>query len=169
MQEISNLIIERTVKFLDSSSLFQIEPEEAFDKVSNGLATLKEFKLCYQNSKEALPSYFKTETPKYWTFRVRFLLILFHHLLFLHQDGLIFERLDVFLERLKVLNEFCSTSHQIFKLQKVEIGGIGGRILSEEIKKINDKFRQHVMAGQNKCPGCWCSLNNLLTPYKPRL
>ena len=59
----------------------------------------------------------------------------------INQDGLIFERFDVFLGRLKVLNELCSTSHQIFKLQKVEIGGMGGRVLSEEIKKINEKFR----------------------------
>lgn len=62
----------------------------------------------------------------------------------------------MFLERLKVLNEFCSTSHQIFKLQKVEIGGIGGRILSEEIKKINDKFRKLVMSDKIiilNCPG----------------
>ena len=57
------------------------------------------------------------------------------------KDGLIFERYDFFIQRFKVLNEFCGTAHQIFKLQKVEIGGLRGKILSDEVRKINEKFK----------------------------
>ena len=54
---------------------------------------------------------------------------------------MIFERYDFFIQRFKVLNEFCATAHQIFKLQKVEIGGIRGKVLSDEVRKINEKFK----------------------------
>lgn len=53
---------------------------------------------------------------------------------------MVFRRFNFFLQRCKVLHEFCSTSQQIFRLQKVEIGGVRGKILTEEVKKINDKF-----------------------------
>ena len=39
------------------------------------------------------------------------------------------------------MKEFCGTSSQIFKLQKVEIGGVRGKTLSNEVKKINERFR----------------------------
>ena len=70
MREICNLIIERTVKHLDSSSIFQIEPEEASDKVSECFKTLRTFKSCYKKYRELLPSYFKEGEPKEWAFRV---------------------------------------------------------------------------------------------------
>ena len=60
----------------------------------------------------------------------------------------------MFLEKLKILDEICSTSHQIFKLQKVEIGGVGGRILSEEIKKINERFKNMYAVFATKTYDC---------------
>ena len=50
IREICNLIIERTVKHLDSSTIFQIEPEEASDKVSDCFKTLRNFKSCYKDT-----------------------------------------------------------------------------------------------------------------------
>ena len=55
---------------------------------------------------------------------------------------------------MKILDEICSTSHQIFKLQKVEVGGVGGRILSEEIKKINERFRNMYAVFATKTYDC---------------
>ena len=60
----------------------------------------------------------------------------------------------MFLEKLKILDEICATSHQIFKLQKVEIGGVGGRILSEEIKKINERFKNMYAVFATKTYDC---------------
>lgn len=70
MREICNLIIERTVKHLDSSTIFQIEPEEASDKVSDCFKTLRNFKSCYKKYRELLPSYFKEGEAQEWGFRV---------------------------------------------------------------------------------------------------
>ena len=126
IRELCNLIIDRTTKYFDSATIFQIEPEEAMEKASISFKCLKQFKSSYKKYKSSLPTYFKNKSrkPKYWYF----------------MDNLIFDRFDAFIERFKILNEFCTTSNQIFKLQKVEIGGVRGRVLSEEIKKINEKF-----------------------------
>ena len=72
MREICNLIIVRTVKHLDSSSIFQIEPEEASDKVSECFKTLRTFKSCYKKYKKLLPSCFKERGTQSWEFRVSF-------------------------------------------------------------------------------------------------
>ena len=72
MREICNLIIERTIKYLDSSTIFQIEPEEAKEKVAICFQTMKQFKSTFKEFKESLPSYFKNGKPKYWTFKVSY-------------------------------------------------------------------------------------------------
>ena len=70
MREICNLIIERTIKYLDSSTIFQIEPEEAKDKVSLCYQTLKIFKSTFRQYKDTIPSYFEIGEKKMWTFQV---------------------------------------------------------------------------------------------------
>ena len=45
------------------------------------------------------------------------------------------------MERVKTLHEFFTTSNQFLKLQKVEIGALRGKILSEEIRKISENFK----------------------------
>ena len=59
-------------KFLDPGSIFQIEVEEAADKVKKSQNVLKEFKSCFQTYKSQLPSYFTGDKkPKSWDFQVR--------------------------------------------------------------------------------------------------
>ena len=71
MREICNLIIDRTIKYLDSSTIFQIEPEEAMDKVSLCYQTLKIFKSTFRQYKDTIPSYFESrDEKKMWTFQV---------------------------------------------------------------------------------------------------
>ena len=87
VQETCNLIIDLTKKYLDPSTIFQIEVrklfkvgyliiflkvEEALDKLKISLKTLKDFKSAFQSSKANLPSYFKEdEQPKTWDFQVK--------------------------------------------------------------------------------------------------
>ena len=57
------------------------------------------------------------------------------------QENLVFHRFDNFLARLKTILEFCSTADQFLKLQKVEIGGLRGKILTQGVQKVHDKFK----------------------------
>ena len=58
-------------KYLDPASIFQIEVEEAADKVKKSQNVLKEFKTCFNKFKSNLPSYFTGEKKaKSWDFQV---------------------------------------------------------------------------------------------------
>ena len=73
IQETCNLIVDLTQNYLDPTSIFQVEVEEALDKLKVSLRTLKDFKVAFQKYKGLLPSYFKDkETKKSWDFQVRF-------------------------------------------------------------------------------------------------
>ena len=64
------------MKYLDPASIFQIEVEEALDKVKVSIRNLKEFKSSFQEYKSKLPSYFTGDkTPKMWEFQVRCLVL----------------------------------------------------------------------------------------------
>ena len=126
MTETCNLLIDMARTYLDPSTIFQIEVEEALDKVNISIRNLKEFRTTFQHFKSIVPTYFTEEkTPKTWEF----------------QEHLIFHRFDEFLERLNIIREFFLTAQQFLKLEKVEIGGIRGKALTTSIKKVSDEFK----------------------------
>ena len=58
-------------RFLDPSSIFQIEVEEALDNVKIAIRNLKEFKACLQEYKSKVTTYFPPNIPaKPWEFQV---------------------------------------------------------------------------------------------------
>ena len=59
MQETSNLLIDAARKYLDPSSLFQVEVEEALDKVLVTLKIFTKFRNAFREFKTKLPTYFK--------------------------------------------------------------------------------------------------------------
>ena len=86
---------------------------------------LKEFKKTFQKYKAKLSTYFTEEKkPKTWDF----------------QEVLVFKRYDSFLTRLNTISEFFNTAQQFQKLEKVEIGGIRGKLLTNHVKKIFVEF-----------------------------
>ena len=65
------MLIDMARKFLDPASIFQIEVEEALDKVKVSIRNLKDFKTSFQDYKARLPSYFTGDKPpKTWEFQV---------------------------------------------------------------------------------------------------
>ena len=126
MQEVCNLLISLAKKHIDPSTVFQIEVEEALDKVNVSMSTLKEFRSCFRKYKAKLPSYFSNVLQvKKWSF----------------QEHLIFQKYDTFIERLKIISEFFKTGNQFLKLEKVEIGGIRGKLLTECVRKVFNQFK----------------------------
>ncbi|XP_076314624.1 dynein beta chain, ciliary-like [Tachypleus tridentatus] len=55
-------------------------------------------------------------------------------------DRRIFERFNLFVARLNVIKEFFETSQEFFKLEKVEIGGVRGRIYGVQVTNIYQEF-----------------------------
>ena len=58
------------------------------------------------------------------------------------QETLVFSRFDSFTERLKIIQEFCNTANQFLKLEKGEIGGIRGKLLTECVRKVFNQFKE---------------------------
>ena len=53
-----------------------------------------------------------------------------------------FKRYDSFMGRLSTISEFFNTAQQFHKLEKVEIGGIRGKLLTNHVKKIFEEFKE---------------------------
>ena len=65
--------------------------EEAIEKVTTSIKTLKEFKSCFQHYKAKLPSYFKGgKKTKAWEFRVRVVLVPFQGFMYCQNCSIMF-------------------------------------------------------------------------------
>ncbi|KAI5737346.1 hypothetical protein M8J76_012600 [Diaphorina citri] len=127
MKEINNMLVELACKYLDPATIFEGEMSETLPKVTETIRTLKKFKLVFEYCRANLSSYFNCknlgpeECPVLWHF---------------HQK-LIFQRYDAFIERLEV---FFKTALEYGKLEKVEIGGLMGRILGGQVSEIYEEY-----------------------------
>ena len=55
---------------------------------------------------------------------------------------LVFKRYDCFVGRLNTISEFFNTAQQFQKLEKVEIGGLRGKLFTNHVKKIFEEFKE---------------------------
>ncbi|KAL7754360.1 hypothetical protein RI367_000341 [Sorochytrium milnesiophthora] len=127
MREISNDVIEQARTFM-SNDLFTIDPEEALDKIR----VTQRF--CY--SLKDTFFYYKTKmaaTQKPWSFDTK----------------LVFARLDRFLARINTLSDLFETIVEFMRLEKVEVGGTKGKILSSQVMTIFNEFSNAFMAFKN--------------------
>ena len=63
---------------------------------------------------------------------------------------MVFARFDSFTDRLKTIQEFCTTANQFLKLEKVEIGGIRGKVLTQGVGRIHDQFKEYYSVFGNR-------------------
>lgn len=95
-------------------------------RVSISVNTLKRFLAIFTTYKGNLGHFFKDGNIKSWTFH----------------PNTVFERFNVFLGRLNTIQWFFNTVLEFTKLEKVEIGGIKGRILSARVTGVLGEFQQ---------------------------
>lgn len=95
-------------------------------RISQTIKILKYFRTVFDEYKENLASFFGDRPPVMWTF---------------HPNA-VFERFNAFLDRLHTIQWFFHTVIEFLKLEKVEIGGLKGRILSARITAVSFEFNQ---------------------------
>lgn len=127
---VNNLMIECSSKSLDPQSLFQGEPDESLKKLNESIEILELHKAAFKEYRDKLPEYIpkddgEEKSPILWTFRV--------------QD--VFERFDYYMRRLYIIRNIFVTANEIWKLEKIELGGIKGRTLSKQLGQIHDEFQ----------------------------
>ncbi|KOC63714.1 Dynein beta chain, ciliary [Habropoda laboriosa] len=123
LRQICNLLIQEARRFLDPTSIFQSDVDEALQRVQISRGILEEFKREFEARKE-MPA-MKPHAPP-WTFN----------------SSAVFTRLDAFLKRLIDIEWLFNTVMEFSKLEKIEIGGILGRSLSTRIVNVYKEFQQ---------------------------
>nr|CAD7428767.1 unnamed protein product [Timema monikensis] len=106
----------------------QSDVDEAKQRVQLSLSTLKIFRELFDEYKERLPEFFTGREPMPWTFH----------------PNIVFERFQSFLDRLNTVQSFFNTVIEFMKLEKVEIGGLKGRILSSRIVAVFAEFNEYI-------------------------
>lgn len=145
LRQICNLLIQEARRFLDPSSIFQSDVDEALQRVQisrgeNNISffcllhfnhrlyrflsgVLEEFKWQFERRRN-VPG-MKPDAPP-WTFN----------------PTAVFHRLDAFLKRLADIEWLFHTVLEFSKLEKIEIGGILGRTLSARVVGVFREFQQ---------------------------
>ncbi|KAG8432457.1 hypothetical protein GDO86_016919 [Hymenochirus boettgeri] len=118
LQEFCNLLIDRALNFLIPEEIFKMDLEEGLEKVQQTIQMFKSFKKTFLLYKEKVGDASANEDDiKTWDF----------------PSNLVFFRFDNILERLLCIEDLFTAAIDFLKLEKVEIGGLRGKILSEEI------------------------------------
>lgn len=126
LREIANMLIEAANRQLDPSSIFQGEADEMHDKIEKCIELLDFFMSSFEYVRNNLHSYFgEGVEPVPWSFHTRN----------------VFQRLMDFIDRLRLVNSLLATNLEFGKLEKVEIGGIKGRLLSQKCVDIFEEFK----------------------------
>ncbi|KAL7826037.1 hypothetical protein SRHO_G00337750 [Serrasalmus rhombeus] len=128
LTEFCNLLIDKAMMYLIPEELFKMELEEGVERVQRAVQVFQVFKRTFQQYRDRLslkgpysrPG--RAITP--WDF----------------PSSLVFQRIDRIMERLLMIEELFVSALDFLKLERVELGGSRGKILSEMIYSMNDEF-----------------------------
>ncbi|KAL0966379.1 hypothetical protein UPYG_G00294600 [Umbra pygmaea] len=125
LQEFCNLLIEKAFAYLIPEELFKMELEEGVDRVHVSISILQSFQRLFHTHRQRIPQYYKPgEAVKHWDF----------------PSTLVFHRTDRILDRLLMIQELFASALDFLKLEKVELGGWRGKMLSEMVFSMNEEF-----------------------------
>uniref|UniRef100_A0A8C2XCX4 Dynein heavy chain tail domain-containing protein n=1 Tax=Cyclopterus lumpus TaxID=8103 RepID=A0A8C2XCX4_CYCLU len=125
LQEFCNLIIEKAFAYLIPEELFKMELEEGVERVQIAISVLCTFKQLFHTHRQRIPEYYShSQAIKLWDFPA----------------ALVFQRSDRIMERLLMIKELFATALDFLKLEKVELGGSRGKVLSEMVFSMSEEF-----------------------------
>uniref|UniRef100_A0A4W6EVU6 Dynein axonemal heavy chain 11 n=1 Tax=Lates calcarifer TaxID=8187 RepID=A0A4W6EVU6_LATCA len=125
LQEFCNLIIEKAFAYLIPEELFKMELEEGVERVQITISVLRTFKQLFHTYRQRIPEYYRrSQTIKLWDFPAT----------------LVFQRSDRIMERLLMIEELFATALDFLKLEKIELGGSRGKVLSEMVFSMSEEF-----------------------------
>lgn len=113
LQEICNLIMKQASEHLDPMELFKGEIDEALMKIDDTYESLEEFDKEYKLTREKMDDK--------WDFSPK----------------LVFAKWDEFMKRMDLIKELFSTAYTFLKLEKVEIGGVKGKVFQYDFNYSN--------------------------------
>ncbi|XP_061081745.1 dynein axonemal heavy chain 11 [Conger conger] len=125
LQEFCNLLIEKAFAYLIPEELFKMELEEGLERVQKTIHVIRSFKRSFQQHREKIRQYYRgSQEVKPWDF----------------PSDLVFHRTDCILQRLLMIEELFVSALDFLKLEKIELGGCRGKILSDVVYSLNEEF-----------------------------
>uniref|UniRef100_A0A8D3BTI9 Dynein axonemal heavy chain 11 n=1 Tax=Scophthalmus maximus TaxID=52904 RepID=A0A8D3BTI9_SCOMX len=134
LQEFCNLIIDKAFAYLIPEELFKMELEEGVERVQITISVLRNFKQFFHTHRQRIPEYYThSQTIKLWDFPAT--------LVFQRSDRIMERLLMIEVHRLKSIT-LClfASALDFLKLEKVELGGSRGKVLSEMVFSMNEEF-----------------------------
>ncbi|KAG5833963.1 hypothetical protein ANANG_G00281520 [Anguilla anguilla] len=125
LQEFCNLLIEKAFAYLIPEELFKMELEEGVERVQRTIHVIRSFKRSFHQHREKIGQYYGGDAEvKPWDF----------------PSSLVFHRTDCILQRLLMIEELFTSALDFLKLEKIELGGCRGKILSDVVYSMNEEF-----------------------------
>ncbi|XP_042364236.1 dynein heavy chain 9, axonemal [Plectropomus leopardus] len=125
LQETSNLLIQQARAYIVPEEVLRGEVSENLLKVQTSLEILQLFKSTYEDRRANLSQYQKNGNfVRPWDF----------------SPLLVFSGLDCFINRVRTIKDMLLTAVDLLKLEKLEIGGIRGRVLSQQVQLLHQEF-----------------------------
>ncbi|XP_041102237.1 dynein heavy chain 11, axonemal-like [Polyodon spathula] len=125
LQEFCNVLIDQAIIYLSPEELLKGETEETLEHVQVTVNLFKAFKEAFACHRDRLPSFVPGGMEfKPWDFH----------------SQMVFARFDRFLARLHQVEDLFINILEFQKLEKLEFGGIKGKVLSEQVSMMNDEF-----------------------------
>ncbi|XP_030637646.1 dynein heavy chain 11, axonemal [Chanos chanos] len=128
LTEFCNLLIEKAFVYLIPEELFKMELEEGVERVQRAIQVFSTFKCSFQQHRDKLTPAGPYSRPghvvKPWDF----------------PSELVLRRIDRIMERLTMIEELFASALDFLKLERLELGGSRGKVLSEMVYSMNDEF-----------------------------
>ncbi|XP_059180294.1 dynein axonemal heavy chain 9-like [Centropristis striata] len=125
LQETCNLLIQQARVYIVPEEVLRGEAAESLLKVQTSLDVLQLFRSTYEDRRANLSQYQRNgRVVRPWDFSPR----------------LVFSGLDCFISRVRTIKDVLLTAVDLLKLEKLEIGGVRGRVLSQQVQTLHQQF-----------------------------
>ncbi|GAA6225045.1 dynein heavy chain 9, axonemal [Lates japonicus] len=125
LQETCNLLIQQAQLYLVPEEVLRGEVSESLLKVQTSLEILQLFRSTYEDRRANLSQYQRNgRLVRSWDF----------------SPLLVFSGFDHFIKRVKTIKDILLTAVDLLKLEKLEIGGVKGRALSQQVQLLHQEF-----------------------------
>ncbi|XP_036372722.1 dynein heavy chain 9, axonemal [Megalops cyprinoides] len=139
LQEICNLLIQQARGFLNPEDILKGEIEESLAKVQGTIDVLLHFKQTFDEMKGNLGKYQRNgQGLRAWDF----------------SPAMVFTGMDGFIERVQSVEDLLLTALDMMKLEKVEFGGIRGKMLSQQVQCMHEEFLEAYKIFSEKSYDC---------------
>ncbi|XP_064179132.1 dynein heavy chain 9, axonemal [Anguilla rostrata] len=144
LQEICNLLIQQARAYLNPEDILKGETEESLAKVQGTMDVLSHFRQTYDEMKGNICQYQKNgQELRPWDF----------------SSTMVFAAMDSFTERVQSIENLLLTALDMMKLEKIEFGGIRGKMLSQQVLCMYEEFLETFKVFTEKSYDCLDTTN----------